>query len=224
MFSNLLQLWRGKDFLNEVLKDFEGMLNNAENMFIPVVQKLVHDQDTPNLKEKIYAIDKKINEEQRNIRKRVTAHLALQPLIDTSTCLLLMSVVKDAERLGDFCKNLFEVTAFLNKPIDKAKHKSLFHNIEKDITNLFQQAKMAFIESDTDEAKESWEQKKIIVNRCEIIIEKLAKSDLPANEVVCFVLMARYYKRIAAHLTNISTAFILPLTDIDYFDERMLEE
>ena len=165
MFSNLLQLWRGKDFLNEVLKDFEGMLNNAENMFIPVVQKLVHDQDTPNLKEKIYAIDKKINEEQRNIRKRVTAHLALQPLIDTSTCLLLMSVVKDAERLGDFCKNLFEVTAFLNKPIDKAKHKSLFHNIEKDITNLFQQAKMAFIESDTDEAKESWEQKKKIVNR-----------------------------------------------------------
>ena len=55
------------------------------------------------------------------------------------------------------------------------------------------------------------------------IIEELAKSNLSTNEAVCFTLMARYYKRIAAHLTNIATSVILPLTDLDYFDERREE-
>jgi hypothetical protein len=36
--------------------------------------------------------------------------------------------------------------------------------------------------------------------------------------------MARYFKRIAAHLTNIATSVILPLTDLDYFDERRSED
>ena len=55
------------------------------------------------------------------------------------------------------------------------------------------------------------------------IIAKLAKSDLPVNAAVCFTLMARYFKRITAHLTNIATSVILPLTDLDYFDEKRME-
>ena len=224
MFRNLLQFWKGKDFLNQVLEDFKNMLDDAQEMFASVCQRLLHNEPEVGLEDKVYDIDRRVNELERDIRKRVVEHLSIQPSVDVPTSLLLMSVVKDAERLGDYAKNLLEVTKFLAKPIDKKKYQDLFNNIEDEILELFKRTKKAFIESDETKAASSWDYERKIKKRCNEIIEKVAKSDLAVNEAVCFTLMARYFKRIAAHLTNIATSVILPLTDLDYFDEKRRED
>ncbi|NQT28498.1 MAG: hypothetical protein HQ570_02755 [Candidatus Omnitrophica bacterium] len=220
MFKNLLRFWKGEDFLKYVLESFKNMLDDAEEMFNAVCKKLIHGQGEPNLRDKIYNIDKKINGLQKDIRRRVIEHLSLQPAVDAPTCLILMSVVKDAERLGDYSKNLFEVSNLFNRPLNEENYLRLFDGIEEKITVLFKQTKKAFIESDEDEAESSWVHEKEILKRCEEIISKVATSEISTNEAVCFVLMARYFKRIAAHLANIATSVILPVTDLDYFDER----
>ncbi len=220
MFKNLLQFWKGKDFLTEVLEEFKVMLEDTKEMFESVCKRLIHNEKESGLEERIYAIDKKVNELQRNIRKRVVGHLSMQPSVDVSTSLLLMSVVKDAERLGDYSKNLLEVAKLLQKPIDKEKYRGLFNNIENDIKDLFKKTKEAFMESDEAKAALSWEYETKLSKRCDEIIEKVAKGDLPTNEAVCFVLMARYFKRLTAHLSNIGTSVVLPLSDLDYFDEK----
>ncbi|MFH1519322.1 MAG: PhoU domain-containing protein [Candidatus Omnitrophota bacterium] len=220
MFKNLLHFWKGKDFLNQVLEEFKNMLDDTQIMFDFVCRKLIDNQEEPGLKSKVYSIDKQVNDLQRDIRKRVIEHLSLQPSVDVPTCLLLMSVVKDAERLGDYAKNLYEVSTLTDKPLNKEEYQRLFNSIEKEISELFKETKKAFIESDEVKAAKSWEYKTKIARRCDQIIEKLAKSNLPVNDAVCFTLMARYFKRITAHLTNIATSVILPLTDLDYFDEN----
>jgi len=220
MFKNLLQFWKGKDFLTEVLEEFKVMLEDTKEMFESVCKRLIHNEKEPGLEERIYAIDKKVNELQRNIRKRIVGHLSIQPSVDVSTSLLLMSVVKDAERLGDYSKNLLEVVKLLQKPIDKEHYRGLFNNIENDIKNLFKKTKEAFMESDEAKANLSWKYETKLSKRCDEIIEKVAKGDLPTNEAVCFVLMARYFKRLTAHLSNIGTSVVLPLSDLDYFDEK----
>jgi len=224
MFKNLLQFWKGKDFLSQVFEDFKNMLDDTEGMFNSVCRQLIHNEKRPNLKDKIYDIDQRVNDLQKDIRKRVVEHLTLRPSSDASTCLLLMSVVKDAERLGDYSKNLLEVSTFLEKPIDKDKYRRLFNDIEAEILELFKKTKKAFIESDAAVAEKSWVFERSIAKRCDQIIEKLTKSNLSVNEAVNFTLMARYFKRIAAHLTNIATSVILPLCDLDYFDERRKDE
>jgi len=223
MFRNLMQFWKGKDFLSQVLEDFKNMIDDAEIMFTSVCNRLLRDKEEPGLEDKVYALDKKINDLQRDIRKRVVEHLSIQPSIDIPTCLLLMSVVKDAERLGDYAKNLFEVSTLLTNPINKEKYQELFDETENDILNLFKETKQAFIESDEAKAAKAWDYKIKITKLCDHIIEKLAKSDLSVNEAVTFTLMARYFKRLTAHLTNIATSVILPLTDLDYFDEKRKE-
>ena len=223
MFKNLLQFWKGKDFLSQVLEEFKNMLDDTQIMFSSVCKKLLDNEKMPGLKDKIYDIDKKVNNLQRDIRKRVVGHLSIQPSVDVPTCLLLMSVVKDAERLGDYSKNLFEVSTLLTNPINKEKYRKLFNTIEDDILELFKETKQAFIESDEATAAKTWGQKTKIARLCDQIIEKLAKSDLSVNEAVTFTLMARYFKRLTAHLTNIATSVILPLTDLDYFDEKRKE-
>ncbi|MFH1504265.1 MAG: PhoU domain-containing protein [Candidatus Omnitrophota bacterium] len=223
MFNNLLQFWKGKDFLTQVLEDFKSMLDDAETMFTSVCRKLIDNKEEPGLRDKIYEIDKNVNSLEKDIRKRIVEHLALQPSYDVSTSLLLMSVVKDAERLGDYAKNLLEVTELLDKPIDKERYLGIFDNIEDEILELFKYTKKAFIESDQAQAIKTWSRKRDVSNKCDEILKKLAKSSLSVNEAVCFTLMARHFKRLASHLTNIATSVILPLTDLDYFDERRKE-
>ncbi len=220
MFTNIFQFLKGKDFLTQVLSDFKDMLDDTEIMFTDMCQVLVKGEKIEGLEAKIYEIDKKVNSQERAIRKRIVEHLVIQPTMDVSTSLILMSVVKDAERLGDYCKNLFEITKIIDTPLDNEKYKKHFDSVDETICELFKYAKKAFIDSDEDKAQATWEEKKDVAKRCEEIILEIAKSGYPSSEAVAFTLMARYYKRLAAHLTNIATAVLVPISDLDYFEER----
>jgi phosphate transport system protein len=222
MFKDLLSFWKGKDFLAQVLEAFKAMLDDSESMFQSVCARLLDNKDEPDLKKKIYEVDKKVNVLQKDIRKRIVEHLALQPTVDTTACLLLMSVVKDAERLGDYAKNLLQITDFLDQPIDRALFSQYFDGVDEDVLELFKYTKQAFIETDANMANLTWDYEKRIARSCDEIVRKVAQSNLTVNEAVCFALIARYFKRIMAHLVNIATSVVLPLSDLDYFDEKRI--
>jgi len=87
----------------------------------------------------------------------------------------------------------------------------------------FKDTKKAFIQEDDAKAKATYHLESRIVKACDAILINLAASDLSTNEGVCYALIARYYKRIAAHLVNISTSVVLPISQLDYFDEKKAE-
>ncbi|MBL7072126.1 MAG: hypothetical protein ISS26_08195 [Candidatus Omnitrophica bacterium] len=221
MFKNFLSFWKGKDFLGQILEDFNLMCKDTEEMFSAVLRKLLEGEEEPNLKDKIYSIDKRVNELEREIRKRIVEHLSLQPTVNVPACLLMMSVVKDAERIGDYCKNLYEVTELLEKPLDMGKFRGLFDDLDKEIMVEFKKTKDAFQNSDEELAREVLILETGIVKRCDDILKKLASGKLDTNEAVCFTLIARYFKRITAHLANIGSSVVLPISDLDFFDEKV---
>jgi len=220
MFSNLSSFWKGKTFLTAVLDEFRTMLEHTETMYGLVRASLLKGESKPDLAERLRDIDKSVNAAQKDIRKRIIEHLSLQPTVDVNACLLLMSVVKDAERLGDYGKNLYEVTELLDKPIDAQVFGRYFNGMDGDIATLFKLTKEAFAESDEEKAQMTWGYENKIAKWCDNVVTELARSDLPVNEAVCFTLVARYFKRVVAHLVNIATSVVLPLSDLDYFDEK----
>lgn len=224
MFKNLMAFWKGKDFLTEVLEEFKQMLNDTKSMFESVCRVLIEGRKEPNLKEKTYEIDKKVNHLEKEIRKRIVEHLSIQPSVDVPVSLVLMSVVKDAERVGDYCKNLLEIIDLLDRPLKKDVFDGLFNGIDKQILEEFEKTQKAFIESDEKMAKEILLLERKVVKDCDEILKKLAKSNLSTNDAVCFTLLARYLKRVAAHLANIGTSVILPISDLDFFDEKLRHE
>ncbi|NIP25544.1 MAG: hypothetical protein GWN67_18430 [Phycisphaerae bacterium] len=224
MFKNLISFWRGKDFLSQVFDEFKEMLDDTRLMYEMVCSTLLDNVEEPDLKKKIYEIDNKVNNLEKKIRTRIIEHLSLQPTVDVNACLLLMSVVKDAERLGDYCKNLYEVTEIVEKPMDRELFSQYFNGLDKEILALFERTKEAFIEADEHKAEASWDFEHRIAIKCDRILKKVVKSNLSVNEAVCLSLIARHFKRIVAHLTNIATSVILPLSELDYFDERRARE
>jgi len=223
MFENIASLLKGGDFLGAVSNEFKQMLDNAQTMYAHVCDQLIDGNGKAEVAEEIYRLDQKINATEKDIRKRILEHLVMQPTMDVSACLVLMSVVKDAERLGDYCKNLLNVTKLIHKPIDQKVFKEIFGNSREELLELFKKTKVAYIESEEHIAAQGWDYQKRIRKQCNVAINQLADGDLSVNEAVCLTLIARHFKRLASHLTNIATSAIVPLSELDYYDEKVKE-
>lgn len=221
MFKNLISFWKGKDYLTQVLEEFKEMLEETKYMFESVCKALLEGGANSELEKKTYEIDKKVNRLEKEIRKRIVEHLSIQPSADVPVSLILMSVVKDAERIGDYCKNILEVISLSDKPIKRDLFEELFDHIDKKISKEFEMTQKAFIESDEEVAKEILDLERKIVRDCDEIVKKLAKCSFSTNEAVCLTLLARYFKRVSAHLANIGSSVILPVSDLDFFDEKL---
>jgi len=224
MFKTFLAFWQGKDFLSKILDEFNNMCVDTEDMFNSVLEKILNGKEDAGLKDRIYKVDKKVNDLERDIRKRIVEHLSVRPTVDVPACLLMMSVVKDAERIGDYCKNLYEVTELLNKPVNIQGFKDLFGNIDEEIKVEFTKTRKAFVKSDANLAREVLEIETAIVRKCDSILKRMAQSGVDTNTAVCLTLIARYFKRIAAHLANIGSSVILPISELDFFDEKLRRE
>lgn len=224
MFSNLSSFWRGRSFMTTVLEQFKHMLEQTEEMYVLVRACLLECGPSTEAEERVWEIDKRVNAAEKDIRRRIVEHLSLQPTVDVNACLLLMSVVKDAERLGDYAKNLYEVTRLLAEPIPADVFRRYFDAVEQDILKLFSLTKDAFVESDEEKAKMAWGYEREITKRCDNAVRELAHAETSVNQAVCLTLIARHLKRIVAHLANIATSVVLPLSDLDYFDEKRTME
>ncbi len=102
----------------------------------------------------VYKRDKKVNKAQRRIRKQIVRHLTAQPESDMPACLAMMSVIKDAERLGDFSKNLLEVSEHYNGSFTEGKYITTFRQRFQEIREMFDKSCKAFVECDEEAAHE----------------------------------------------------------------------
>jgi phosphate uptake regulator len=197
MFKTLLGFNKGKDFITEVLDEFKGMLDHNQRIFESSFGSLFNKTKKTSVGDKIYELDRRVNQAQKNIRRRIAEHLSLQPSVDTTVCLILMSVVKDAERVGDLAKNIYENRDYFDGPVPKDTYDKLFGDVDVLILELFNNTRMAFIDSNEEKATGSWDVQRRIRILCNDTLDAVSKSDLPVNQVVAFTLMTRYYKRIA---------------------------
>ena len=63
-----------------------------------------------------------------------------------------MSVAKDAERIGDYCKNVFEVGRFYDEDFNVPSYHDPLETIRADVEALFRLVRDAWHDSDPDKA------------------------------------------------------------------------
>ena len=57
MFKNLMNFWKGRDFLSQTLDEFKQMLTMSEDIYNAVCKKLIYGEDVSGLREKVYEDD-----------------------------------------------------------------------------------------------------------------------------------------------------------------------
>jgi len=220
-----MKIWSEQAFSARVVDEFLTMLERSQEMLSYSFMVLTQEKKGKKFDKKIYQKDQSINLTEREIRKQVLIHITTHPDCNLSACLALMSISKDAERLGDYVKNIFELRNLLKGTGNDSKlFKELFDKNGKDLLDLFKMTTDAFKNSDKDLALKTINTGHEFSKRCEEIIEKVVKSDHNLRQAVVLALGARYMKRIALHLSNIASSVINPLPELDYMDVKSSEQ
>ena len=120
MLRELLSIFRTSDPLRAIGESFAEMFQLTRKMTVSAGEMLFSGRAAPESRTSVYQKDIQVNYLQRAIRKRVVSHLSIPGnTADVPYCLLLMTLVKDVERLGDYSKNLSEVTDVREGPASR---------------------------------------------------------------------------------------------------------
>jgi phosphate uptake regulator len=218
MFRELINAFRRRDLIKELFGKVAEMLDAGEWMFNQASLVLMRKTDWNQVADALYERDREVNRLEQDIRERIMTHLSLGNNSDLLPCLILISIVKDAERIGDYCKNLFEVGRFYTDAYQHPEFHEPLEEIRSQVCALFEPTRRSVLGPAPSQAEFVMAQEDRITGRCDTIIHQLLKmhGNFPADEAVAYVLLARHYKRVMAHLSNIASSAVSPLPRIDF--------
>ncbi|MCP1673826.1 phosphate uptake regulator [Natronocella acetinitrilica] len=221
MFREIYSALTSENTLDRAFEDLTRMLEHGAWMFERAEAVLHSKVPAEEVRAPLYERDRAINDRERSIRRKVLRHLTVNPGHDVATCLALMSVAKDAERIGDYCKNVFEVGAFYTEGFHVPRYQEPLDSMADQMATLFELVTSATRNSDEAGARKALTQAGDIRRRCDRLIENLFKDEeqIEFHEAVAYSLLTRHYKRVAAHLSNIATAVLGQLEDLDFYSE-----
>ncbi len=221
MLRELLAAWRGRDALGRMFDEFDLMLEDTHWMFQQSVDVFFSRIDWQAIQNPLYRRDRQVNAHEQSIRAQIVKHLTLRRDADVTACLVLMSIVKDVERIGDYCKNIFEVGKFYTREFTTRRYLDPLERIRAQTEALFQITREAFRDSDAAQAKEALGVFSGLGKDCEALVRCLLqeRDNLGTDEAVAYSLLARHLKRIGGHLSNVATAVVAPVHRLDYVDE-----
>ena len=219
-FRSILDLFREDNWSEELVDKIMEMLNLSADMFAYANGILVNGDPDSDPQVKLYDRDIRINKLERKIRRAVVSHLSVRgSRAQVPSALIFMNVVKDAERMGDYVKNLHEVNAMLPANPDRKFYQEHLAGPTAVISELFTQTRQAFLESDEELAGKVIKKAKAEGRKHEDGIRTITESGLDTKNAVCLVLALRFYKRVTAHMSNIASTVVMPVDLIDFYDE-----
>jgi phosphate uptake regulator len=166
-------------------------------------------------------MDKQINAYERDVRKKVMTHLAVTGSTDLVSGLVLVSVVIDIERIGDYTKNIFDLARNHPARLAAGSQEEELSRIESTVSSLFKDMITAFKNSDETMARKIMDgYKEEVSAACDNITHGVVAGKIDdlkgSSEGTAVALYARYLKRIAAHSRNVITSVVNPFDRIGY--------
>jgi phosphate transport system protein len=223
MASEIINMLRGSTLIKRALDEFVTMIGNCEYLYNEAWRVLSTQDDIEKIPQYFYDKDIEVNQQEKEIRRLLFEHLSIRPKHDVSGSLALMSLVKDAERIGDYSKNIFEAGILYKGTVKGIKFFDRINETQKNIAANFPILQEAFKKSDENLAKKILNSYPTIKRECDKILYALFDAELSPNEAVVTAMLSRYFKRINSHVSNIASGIVYPLNEIDFVTGDILE-
>jgi len=208
----------GEEQLELIERQIQQMLANDRHSFDLAVSALLGGADPEVVGPDLLETDREVNELEREIRRELVVHASVHESVDVPAILAYMSVVKDIERIGDYAKNIFDLAA-LDVDLSEAPDREALHVLARRASQLITTAGEVFHARDRDAAEALISERDPLLYDFDDLVADLVGSDQVAREAVPRALFYRHLKRVVAHLMNLLSAVVMPLDQIDYFDE-----
>ena len=201
--------------LTEIHQHFLEMLVDGRHAFDAAANALLGGTDPEVIREDLFRTDQRINRTEQQIRREIVVHGSIFGSATFPALLVMMSLVKDAERIGDYAKNIYDLAAaeVVLGPEDKKALISLKDRVSK----LLIRAHGLFDQHDAQGARPFLDEVKRSEDECDAAVSKLL--EVSGRNKAGEVLAYRYIKRVTSHIGNVVTSLVVPLDKLDYFDE-----
>ena len=188
------------------LEDVCAMLNTGRDMF---AASSAHLFDNEILEVDLIGLDAAVNQREQALRQAVLEHLTIDPKRELVLCLKLVTVVHEAERIGDLSRMIGHAAELAEKPrlgplVDELR------NLRDRTNQLFNQSRDCFMDGDPVRAQSIQVQQKEVCNELRECVTRIADSDMETNEAVVCTLGAHAVSRVGSHLANIANCVIAP--------------
>ncbi len=215
MFEWLKAIAGDEGRLDPLLDIFHRMLLDGRHMFDLAANALVGGTDPEMIRRDLFKTDIKINKCERKLRRKLIVHASVHGAAEFPTCLVLMSIAKDAERIGDYCKNIYDLSHSMAPGTEIVLTKELRKTKDK-IGKLLRQTIEAYQKQDQDLAVKRIKTAEELEDRCDEQIRELITKEVQGEGHVVTALAFRYFKRVASHSRNILSSIVMPLDKLDY--------
>ena len=220
VFKNLVNIWKSEDSLSQAWASSNEMLTLSHVMFTDAIGALRSGEKNKVIKG-IKRRDTDINKYQRNIRKKVVTYYSIsKDVTNLDSGLVLINMVVDIERIGDYTKNILDLAKHHPKKFVSEKISDDLRVVEKAVIERFGNTIKAVEEMDEEVAKELIKSYRSDLGK---LSDNLVASSISGklqigeeHKASSMVLYARYLKRIGAHLKNITSVVVNPFESIGY--------
>ena len=220
VFKNLVNIWKSEDSLSQAWSSSNEMLVISHDMLNDSINALRSGEKNKVIKS-IKQRDEIINQYHREIRKKVVTYYSVsKDILNIDSGLVLLNMVVDIERVGDYSKNILDLAKHHPKKLVSEKISDELRIIEKAVIERFKNTVIAIETMDENIAGKLIKSYRSDLGK---ISDNLVASSISGNFQVgeehiasSMVLYARYLKRIGAHLKNITSVVVNPFESIGY--------
>ena len=153
MLKELTNLWRSDDLLEQAWNKSFDMLEIAQEMYVEAVRILRESNDTVVNRE-IRQKDKYVNKYEEEVRRKVMTHCTMQGSEKLSGGMVLVSIVIDIERIGDYCKNILDLAEAHPARLAVGTYEDSFKRIEQEVKSRFKETISVLKNQDVAKAEE----------------------------------------------------------------------
>ncbi len=206
----------GLDHIEVLISD---MLAESRHTFDTACAATLGGADVSTIGEDVRSTDRRINALEREVRRELVVHASVHgALADVPAVMRYMNVVKDIERVGDYAKNIYDLAA-QGVDLSEARDKEELSAYRDRVSSLISEVAVTFHERDEQRARSLAEEGDTLLDEFDEHISYLVVSDESAKQAVPRALLFRYLKRVVAHLLNVLSAVVMPVDQLDYYDE-----
>ncbi len=225
MIKEILSVFKSNTLMDRAFQRSYDMLDLTHKMFLQAKQVLRETEHT-HLDVDVHNEDSEVNKYQREVRKDVFNHLVLTEGEQLSSGLILVSIVIDIERIGDYTKNIVDLAQNHPRRLHGGNFEDDLVRIEQAVLENFRRTIDVFKNSDEEAAIQLLKEFKWISKLSDDCLYSLVKESDPSiasGSAVALSLYFRSLKRINSHLRNVTTSVVNPFHRIGYKPKKKKE-
>lgn len=220
IIKDVINLWKAEDLLSQAWNRSYEMMELSREIFTQAIKYLRRGENIDTLKA-LKKRDREINAYQQEVRRKVLTHYSVdQDTTDMANGLILINMVVDIERIGDYAKNILDLAINHPDQIISEDIGSELAEVENEVKERFDKTIEAIHTQDAEIAKSLMEgYREQMTGLSDNIVNGVLRGEKEYGSVsktAAVTLYARYLKRIGAHLKNITTTIVNPFDSIGY--------